>query len=162
MIKELSVAYPVKDSCLSLGVSRSGYYRWLKSSPSQRQLEESRLRQEISIIFEQNRNRYGSPRVTRALRTTGKKVGENRVARIMRQHHLVARPKRAFRPKTTVASGDGAPNRIAAVEPAGLDHIWGERYHLRSHGRRLAVPGGNFGPFQSPGGRLEIRGEFGG
>ena len=35
------------------------------------------MRQEISIIFEQNRNRYGSPRVTRALRTAGKKVGEN-------------------------------------------------------------------------------------
>jgi putative transposase len=124
MIKELSVAYPVKDSCLSLGVSRSGYYRWLKSSPSQRQREESRLRQEITTIFEQNRKRYGSPRVTRALRAAGEKVGENRVARLMRQHNLVARPKRAFRPKTTVASGSAVPNRIAALEPGGPDQIW--------------------------------------
>jgi putative transposase len=124
MIKELSVDYPVKDSCLSLGVSRSGYYRWLKSSPSQRQGEENRLRQEITAIFEQNRKRYGSPRVTQALRVAGKRVGKNRVARLMRQHHLIARPKRAFRPKTTVASGAAAPNRIAAVEPAGPDQIW--------------------------------------
>jgi transposase InsO family protein len=124
MIKELSVDYAVKDSCLSLGVSRSGYYRWLKSSPSRRQREESRLRQEITTIFEQNRNRYGSPRVTRALRAAGKKVGENRVARLMRQHNLVSRPKRAFRPKTTVVTGGAAPNRIAAVEPAGADQIW--------------------------------------
>jgi transposase InsO family protein len=124
MIKELSVAYPVKDSCLSLAVSRSGYYRWLKSSPSQRQREESRLRQEITTIFEQNRKRYGSPRVTRALRAAGKKVGENRVARLMRQQQLVARPKRAFRPKTTMVSGSAAPNRIAAVEPTGPDQIW--------------------------------------
>jgi transposase InsO family protein len=134
MIKELSVDYPVKDSFLSLAVSRSGYYRWLKSSPSQRQVEESRLRQEITTIFERNRNRYGSPQVTRALRAAGKKVGENRVARLMRQHNLVARPKRAIRPKTTEVSGSAAPNRIAAVEPTGADQIWGERYHLRSHG----------------------------
>src|SRR6516162_5375968 len=109
MIKELSVDYPVKDSCLSLAVSRSGYYRWLKSSPSQRQREESRLRQQITTIFEQNRKRYGSPRVTRALRAAGKKVGENRGARLMRQQQLVARRKRAFRPKTTVGSAQGAP-----------------------------------------------------
>ena len=124
MIKELSVDYPVKDSCISLGVSRSGYYRWLKSSPSQRKREESQLRQEITTIFEQNRKRYGSPRVTRALRAAGKKVGKNRVARLMRQQQLVARRKRAFRPKTTMASGSAEPNRIVGQEPTGPDQIW--------------------------------------
>ena len=42
----------------------------------------------------------------------------------MRQQQLVARPKRAFRPKTTVVSGSAAPNRIAAIQPAGADQIW--------------------------------------
>jgi putative transposase len=82
------------------------------------------LRQEIATIFEQNRKRYGSPRVTRALRAAGRRVGKNRVARLMRQQQLLARPKRAFRPKTTVASGSAAPNRIAALEPDGPDQIW--------------------------------------
>jgi putative transposase len=124
MIKELSVDYPVKDSCLQLGVSRSGYYQWLKSTPSQRQCQESQLRQEITTLFEQNRKRYGSPRITQALRAAGRKVGKNRVARLMRQHKLVARSKRVFRPKTTVTSGIAEPNRIAALEPAGPDQIW--------------------------------------
>jgi putative transposase len=124
MIKELSVDYAVKESCLSLGVSRSGYYQWLRNSPSRRQHQERRLRQEITTIFEQNRQRYGSPRVTQTLRAAGRKVGENRVARLMRQQKLVARRKRAFRPKTTVASHSTQPNRISGQEPAGPDQIW--------------------------------------
>jgi transposase InsO family protein len=124
MIKELSVSYPVKDSCLSLGVSRSGYYQWRKSTPSPRERQESQLRQEITTLFEHNRKRYGSPRVTQALRAAGRKVGENRVARLMRQEKLAARRKRAFRPKTTVGSAKAAPNRIAGQEPTGPDQIW--------------------------------------
>ena len=124
MIKALSVDYPIKESCLSLGVSRSGYYQWRKNAPSQRQRQESQLGEEIVRIFEQNRKRYGSPRVTQALRAAGRQVGKNRVARLMRQQKLVARPKRAFRPKTTVASGEAEPNRIAALEANGPDQIW--------------------------------------
>jgi putative transposase len=124
MIKSLSVDYPIRESCVSLGVSRSGYYQWLRSSPSQRQRQESQLRQEITTIFKQNRRRYGSPRVTRSLRAAGRKVGEKRVARLMRQQKLVARPKRAFRPKTTLASGSAEPNRIAALEANGPDQVW--------------------------------------
>ena len=63
--------------------------------------------------------------------------------------------------KTTMVTASAAPNRIAAV-PAGRSRSdLGQRYHLRSHGRRLAVPVGDLGPFQSPGGWLEIRGQFG-
>jgi hypothetical protein len=162
MIKSLSVNYPIKESCLSLGVSRSGYYQWLKNTLSLRQRQEGQLRAEIARIFEQNRKRYGSPRVTQVLRAAGRQVGKNRVARLMRQQKLVARPKRAFRPKTTVAFGQAEPNRIAALEAEGPDQIWGERYYLRGHRRRLAVPGGNFGPLQPAGGGMEIRGEFSG
>jgi putative transposase len=42
----------------------------------------------------------------------------------MRQQKLVARPKRAFRPKTTLASGSAEPNRIAALEANGPDQVW--------------------------------------
>jgi len=124
MIKELSVDYPVEDSCVSLGVARSGYYQWLKRTPSRRQRQESQLRQEITTLFAQHRKRYGSPRITQALRASGRQVGKNRVARLMRQEKLVARPKRAFRPKTTQAASQCEPNRIEDQEPAGPDQIW--------------------------------------
>jgi putative transposase len=61
--------------------------------------------QKIEQVFKAHAQRYGSPRVTRALRQEGRRrVGKNQVARLMRQQQLVARKKRAFRPKTTVAA----------------------------------------------------------
>jgi transposase InsO family protein len=42
----------------------------------------------------------------------------------MRQQQLVARKKRAFRPRTTVAAGRAEPNRIANVVPERPDQIW--------------------------------------
>jgi transposase InsO family protein len=76
-------------------------------------------------VFAAHKGRYGSPRVTRALRAAGIRCGENRVARLMRERGWAARPKRAFRPRTTRAGGHGvAPNRIKALVPSRPDQIW--------------------------------------
>lgn len=34
----LSQEYPVKDICKMMGVSRSGYYKWLRREPSSREI----------------------------------------------------------------------------------------------------------------------------
>jgi transposase InsO family protein len=124
MIGRLSVQYPVKDCCEALGVSRSGYYQWKGVKPGARAQQEAKLSQEMRKLFEQNRGRYGSPRLTRALREEGHSVGENRVARLMRVNKLVARKKRAFRPRTTVAAKAVVPNQIGHLEPDRPDQIW--------------------------------------
>jgi transposase InsO family protein len=124
MIEELSVEYQVKESCAALGVSRSGYYQWKKGAVGPRAQQQQRLVAEIQTIFEQNHQRYGSPRVSRELWSRGQRVGKNRVARLMRERQLVARKKRAFRPKTTVAGQRAEPNRIATLEPQKPDQIW--------------------------------------
>ena len=86
--------------------------------------QESELLGGIERVFAQNQKRYGSPRVTQALRAVGRRVGKNRVARLMRQRGLVARKKRAFRPKTTIAGRGAEPNRIAGLSPGRPDQIW--------------------------------------
>ena len=68
MIKELSVDFEVKECCQALGVSRSGYYRWHKAEPSRRQKENAELVEQIKEVFEANKGRYGSPRITKELR----------------------------------------------------------------------------------------------
>ena len=78
MIKELSVQYQIKESCQALSVSRSGYYQWVKEVPSRRKRQESELLGGIETVFAQNQKRYGSPRVTQALRAVGRRVGKNR------------------------------------------------------------------------------------
>ena len=103
MIEELSVKFAIKECCQALGVSRSGYYQWLKSEPSEREKQDAELLEQIVEVFEAHKERYGSPRVTRELRQKGIECGENRVARLMGENKLAARRKKAFRPRTTIA-----------------------------------------------------------
>src|SRR4029079_10872215 len=49
------------------------------------------LAAEIRSVHAQSAGTYGSPRVHRVLRSRGHRVGENRVARLMRRHAIKAR-----------------------------------------------------------------------
>jgi putative transposase len=124
MIKELSVNFEVKECCEALRVSRSGFYRWQEAEPSRREKENAQLVEQIKKVFAANKSRYGSPRVTRELRQQGLQCGEKRIARLMRQNKLVARAKKASRPRTTVAGSSAAPNLIKGLEPTGVNQIW--------------------------------------
>jgi putative transposase len=79
-----------------LGVSRSGYYKWLKFSRTRERI--SRLDERIKKVFEQSKRRYGSPRLSKELKKKSpeKKVSVATVARRMRVLKLVARPKSKY------------------------------------------------------------------
>jgi putative transposase len=124
MIRSLSVEYAIKECCEALGVSRSGYYQWKKAEPTLRDREEAELVKQIRRVFAANKGRYGSPRVSQALRQDGIDCGENRVARLMRENELAARRKQAFRPRTTVPGNGAVPNLIKDLEPSGVDQVW--------------------------------------
>ncbi len=106
---------PVERACRLLKVSVSGYYAWQKRQEQpQSPREESPLVEHIRGIFEASRATYGSPRVTAALRQQGIVCNRKRVARLMRQHHLVAKHRWHRRVRTT-DSRHGlpiAPNRL--------------------------------------------------
>jgi len=124
LIKELSVEFGTKQCCEALRVSRSGFYHWRQAVVSQRAREEEELIKQIKEVFDAHKGRYGSPRVTEALRQKGVGCGENRVARLMRQNGLGARPKKAFRPRTTTSGSAAAPNLIKDLAPGGVNQIW--------------------------------------
>jgi len=54
------------------------------------------LVEDIRRVHAGSRRRYGSPRVHATLRAEGKRVGCNRVARLMRVHGIQAYRRRAF------------------------------------------------------------------
>ena len=83
-----------------LGVTRSGFYAWLRRGRPERYAADERLGQLIEGIQKEVRYRYGSPRMTRELRRRGQRVGHNRVARVMRQGKLGARRRKAYRVTT--------------------------------------------------------------
>jgi transposase InsO family protein len=93
-----SSRYTIKEMAGLFGVSRNAYYKWLKNGTSQKRKEaDKELLILIKRIVEDNHYRYGSPRVHAELRDTyGRKVGRNRVARLMRENGLNARRRRKY------------------------------------------------------------------
>ena len=84
----------------NLGVTRSGYYAWLGRGKAARGVEDEQLGDLIKGIQQEVKYRYGSPRMTRELRRRGRQVGHNRVARLMREGQLGARPRKPYRVTT--------------------------------------------------------------
>jgi transposase InsO family protein len=113
--------------CQTLGVSRTGYYAHRLKPQRPRRVQDRKLVEQITPIFQQSRRTYGSPRIQEALRRTGERCGKNRVARLMRQQGLRAKQKRRFRPQTT-QSQHALPvpeNWLAKVPtPTRPNQIW--------------------------------------
>jgi putative transposase len=118
--------YPVEVLCQVLGVSRSGFYAWKKRAPSARSKRRAQLAVAITGVHGRSKRRYGSPRVHRALLAAGTSVSRKTVARVMREHGLVARRKRRYR-RTTDSNHTHpiAPNVVQRqFEPAAPNQVW--------------------------------------
>lgn len=70
--------------CRKLGVTRAGYYAWLKRGKSPRHTDNEALLEKIVEVHQASQERYGYPRVHQTLQQNGVVCGRNRVARIMR------------------------------------------------------------------------------
>jgi putative transposase len=96
-IKKHTDCYPVEKICQVLGVSRSGYYYWNDRKPSNRALRNVALIEQIKIIHERNKKRYGSPRIARELLACGFHVSEKLIRKLMKQESLKSVFKRKFK-----------------------------------------------------------------
>ena len=111
--------YPVRVLCEALGISRSGFYAWKKRPPATRVASDEQLAVEIAATHAKSTRRYGSPRVHRALRKRGIRVGKKRVARLMRANGIVGRRKRRFNRwhRTRCRRGRERGPRVRATPP---------------------------------------------
>ncbi len=92
--------YPIALMCRVLEVSRAGYYASRRRPESPRSASNRQLVAKVEEAYAASRRNYGSPRICRELRDMGHRVGRHRIARLMREHGLVARKKRRFRVTT--------------------------------------------------------------
>jgi len=93
--------FRVKRMCHGLEVGRSGYYAWRRRLPSTREQANQALMVLIRAEHRASRQTYGSLRIQAALRRKGVTCGRHRVAHLMRQDGLCARPRRKGHPVTT-------------------------------------------------------------
>lgn len=89
--------FPVAAMCRLLGVTRQGFYAYMKRPPSRRVVAQAKLRKEVRNVFERSKGRYGSPRVHAQLQREGISASKRGVEQTMRAEGLCARPLRRFR-----------------------------------------------------------------
>src|SRR2546430_14757250 len=63
--------YPVQMMCSLYGVTRGGFYAWLRRQPSERSQHDAQLLEQVRVVHQRSRGYYGSPRVTGQLRRDG-------------------------------------------------------------------------------------------
>ena len=120
--------------CRQLGVTRAGFYAWQAREPSQRQLDDLVITEQIRSVHSMSLNTYGSPRVTHAMRQLGVVIGRRRVARLMRGGHIQGRSARLYRRRRVgqKAFYKSIPNRQRHLHLQDTNQVWvGDVTYLR-------------------------------
>jgi putative transposase len=113
--------------CEVLQVSRQGFYAWRGRKPCQRKRRDAHLGGRIHQVFQGSDRTYGSPRVLRDLQADGVQTSRKRIARLMRERGLVARPRpRRFVRTTDSRHGYGVADNVLArnFKPEGPNRAW--------------------------------------
>lgn len=97
--------YSIARMAKVLGVSESGYYRWLSRKPSKRAEEDLVLIEEIAEIFYASHRVFGSRKITSIMRSRGRLINHKRVERLMSEYCMKSRVCKQYNSFTE--SGDG-------------------------------------------------------
>lgn len=100
--------------CRLLGVSRQGYYAFVRRPTSAHVAEEGALRQRLRELHTESRCTYGSPRMLEALRAEGVRVGKRRIERALRSMGLNVRPRSRFRVTTKANAAHPVAENVLA------------------------------------------------
>lgn len=86
LIAEEKSCHAVSRLARVIGVTRAGYYAWMRRPPSQRHIADIALKEKIAQIHKTSFGIYGSPRIHAELFDACElHVGKKRVARLMRE-----------------------------------------------------------------------------
>jgi transposase InsO family protein len=92
--------FPIEKMCKVLQVSQSGYYRWKNNFISNRIQKMNVLKEKITTVYFESKQRYGSPRITIELNVLGYKISRITVAKYMKQLGLYSKLSKKFKSTT--------------------------------------------------------------
>jgi putative transposase len=119
--------FPVSVMARVLGVSKAGFYAWLRRPASTHAQADAALLKRIRTVHATSRETYGAPRVHAELRVEGKRHGRKRVARLMRNAGLAGASRQRHGPVTTRRDKEArpAPDLVDRNFTAdGPDQLW--------------------------------------
>lgn len=88
--------FPVEKMASVFRVSKSSYYKWCKHPVKKWDQTNARLLVQIKDIYDNSRQTYGSPRITKQLKRKGINVSRPRVARLMKQANIRSIVKKKY------------------------------------------------------------------
>lgn len=129
--------FPTTMSCRVAQVSRQAFYDWrdrAATGPTDVEIDEARLVNEIREIHADHDGTYGEPRMTPELHERGFAVNHKRVARLMATNGIVGVFK-APKVRTTIPAEDAPPlpDLVGRRFDPGAPDVLGWRHHLRPH-----------------------------
>ncbi len=87
--------------CQVLQVARSGFYAWRSRRQSAKKQRKGQVQQQITVLFHDHHQRYGSPKMTKLLHRLGVRISSRTVSLYMRELGLRSCVSRKFRVQTT-------------------------------------------------------------
>ena len=119
---------------LILIVSRSGYYSFLNRKISACKQRKEAIKKKIRIIYDDSKQDYGAPKITKELRKAGEKIAERTVGKYMREMGIKAQWIKPWT-KTTrnsdfsnelhnILDKQFNPKRTNAVWCTDITYIW--------------------------------------
>jgi len=118
-----------------LGVSRSGYYAWLKREPSKRAVRRERIEAKIAWFHGDSDEVSGSPRILADLREDGEVISRKTVAKAMRKLGLRGICPKKWRTTTILDHADAYPPDATKRrwDSGALNAVWvGDISYLRT------------------------------
>jgi putative transposase len=115
--------FKIATMCRVLGISRSGYYAWVKRVPSRRSHDNTALTKRLRTIHAVSRGTYGAPRVHAELAAQGIPASRNRVARVMREANIIGVSRRKFVVTTVRDGGRQAPDLVDRAFTADAPNV---------------------------------------
>ena len=125
-IKHHRKEFPLTFMCEHLGVNRSSFYTWCDRPESLRSRTDQVISADIRRLFKQNRQRYGSPRIHKALQDEGTHIGRKRVERLMQKQGLRALHRNRHQPSYRYQQKTPPAANILQRDfsPAAPDTVW--------------------------------------
>lgn len=118
--------YPVATMCRLLRISHSGFYAWLDRPLSARARRDEALKAKVLVSHTRSDGTYGAPRILEDLREAGERVGQKRVARLMRALRLqgVSRRRSVHTTRRGSVETDAADLVQREFTVPELDQLW--------------------------------------